>query len=46
MPDAHLVALMREYGVSTIWGHDGEFRKFRGIPVSDPFSGKHSTGFE
>lgn len=46
VPDAHLVALMREYGVSTIWSHDRDFRKFSGITVRDPFSEEHSTGFE
>ena len=46
LPDAHLVALMLEHGVSTIWSHDRDFRKFRGITVRDPFAGKHSTGFE
>ena len=46
VPDAHLVALMREHGVSTIWSHDRDFRKFRGITVRDPFSEEHSTGFE
>jgi toxin-antitoxin system PIN domain toxin len=46
VPDAHLVALMREHGVSTIWSHDRDFRKFRGITVKDPFSEEHSTGFE
>lgn len=45
VPDAHLVALMREHGVSTIWSHDREFRKFRGITVNDPFSEEHSTLF-
>lgn len=45
-PDAHLVALMREHGVSTIWSHDRDFRKFRGITVKDPSSGEYSTGFE
>jgi toxin-antitoxin system PIN domain toxin len=44
--DAHLVGLMREHGVSTIWSHDRDFRKFRGITVKDPFSEEHSTGFE
>jgi toxin-antitoxin system PIN domain toxin len=44
--DAHLVALMREHGVSTIWSHDRDFRKFRGITVKDPFSEEQSTGFE
>jgi hypothetical protein len=36
--DAHLVALMRKYGVSTIWSNDRDFRKFDGIKVRDPFS--------
>ncbi len=46
VPDAHLVALMREHGVSTIWSHDRDFRKFRGITVKDPFAEERSTGFE
>lgn len=46
VPDAHIVALMREHGVSTIWSHDRDFRKFRGITVKDPFSEEHSTGFK
>ena len=46
IPDAHVVALMREHGVSTIWSHDRDFRKFRGIRVRDPFSEDRSTGFE
>jgi toxin-antitoxin system PIN domain toxin len=37
VPDAHLVALMRQYGVETIWSHDRDFRKFEGISVRDPF---------
>jgi uncharacterized protein len=45
VPDAHLVALMLEHGVSTIWSHDRDFRKFRGITVKDPFSEEHSAGF-
>lgn len=44
--DAHLVALMREHGVTTIWSHDRDFRKFRGIAVKDPFSDQYSAGFE
>lgn len=44
--DVHLVALMREHGVSTIWSHDRDFRRFRGITVKDPFSEEHSAGFE
>jgi len=46
VPDAHLVALMREHGVSTIWSHDRDFRKFRGITVKDPFAEEHSAGFQ
>jgi uncharacterized protein len=38
VPDAHLVALMRQHGVSTIWSHDRDFLKFRGIKVQDPFA--------
>jgi len=36
--DAHLVALMRENGVATIWSHDRDFRKFEGVRVRDPFA--------
>ncbi|GBE23032.1 MAG TPA: PIN domain-containing protein [Actinobacteria bacterium] len=35
--DAHLVALMREHGVRTIWTRDRDFRKFDGIEAVDPF---------
>jgi len=37
IPDAHLVALMLEHGVRTIWTHDRDYRRFRGIEVRDPF---------
>lgn len=37
VPDAHLVALMVENGVRSIWTHDRDFRRFRGITVHDPF---------
>ena len=37
VPDAHLVALMRENGVRTIWTHDRDYRRFEGIEVLDPF---------
>ena len=36
--DAHLVALMRENGVSTLWSHDRDFRKFEGVRIQDPFA--------
>lgn len=35
--DAHLVALMLENDVRTIWTHDRDFRRFQGIEVRDPF---------
>ncbi|MGH2381694.1 MAG: TA system VapC family ribonuclease toxin [Candidatus Limnocylindria bacterium] len=38
VPDAHLVALMLEHGVRTIWTHDRDYRRFRGIEVLDPFA--------
>jgi toxin-antitoxin system PIN domain toxin len=41
VPDAHLVALMLENGVRTIWTRDRDFRKFTGIRVRDPY---RSTG--
>ncbi|MBI4729331.1 MAG: PIN domain-containing protein [Acidobacteria bacterium] len=37
VPDAHLVALMREHGVGTIWSRDRDLRRFDGIRVLDPF---------
>jgi hypothetical protein len=37
VPDAHIVSLMRQSGVRTIWTHDRDFRKFDGIAVRDPF---------
>jgi toxin-antitoxin system PIN domain toxin len=46
VPDAHLVALMHEHGVTTIWSNDRDLRKFGGITVKDPFEEKYSTGFE
>ena len=36
VPDAHIVALMLENDVRTIWTHDRDFRRFRGIEVRDP----------
>jgi uncharacterized protein len=37
--DAHLVALMHQHGIATIWSRDRDFRKFEGITVRDPFAG-------
>jgi hypothetical protein len=39
-------SLMREHGISAIWSHDGDLRKFGGVTVKDPFSEEHSTEFE
>ena len=36
VPDAHLVALMRQNDVSRIYSHDRDFRRFDGIEVIDP----------
>jgi uncharacterized protein len=36
VPDAHIVSLMLEHGVRTIWTHDRDFRRFRDIDVRDP----------
>ncbi len=36
--DAHLVALMRQHGVTTVWTHDRDFRKFDAIQPRDPFA--------
>lgn len=45
VPDAHLVALMHQHGVSRIWSRDRDLRKFDGITVSDPFSDRYRGGF-
>lgn len=37
VPDAHLVALMLEKGVRTIWTHDRDYRRFSDIEARDPF---------
>jgi toxin-antitoxin system PIN domain toxin len=36
--DAHIVALCREHGVREILTADSDFRRFRGIKVTDPFA--------
>lgn len=36
VPDAHLVALMRQHGVSTIFTRDRDFRKYEGVEARDP----------
>jgi toxin-antitoxin system PIN domain toxin len=37
VPDAHLVGLMLENGVRTIWTHDRDYRRFSAIETRDPF---------
>jgi len=46
VPDAHVVALMHEHGVGTIWSRDRDFRKFDGITAVDPFDERFSAGFD
>ncbi|HEX3323576.1 MAG TPA: TA system VapC family ribonuclease toxin [Solirubrobacterales bacterium] len=36
--DAHIAALMRQHGVSTIYTRDRDFRRFDGIRAEDPFA--------
>jgi toxin-antitoxin system PIN domain toxin len=38
VPDAHLVALMRQHGVRVIHTRDRDFRRFEGIDPRDPFA--------
>lgn len=37
VPDAHLAALLRQHGVTTLWTHDRDLRRFEGLRVRDPF---------
>lgn len=39
VPDAHLVALMHQHGITTMWTYDRDFRKFSGITVREPSLG-------
>jgi uncharacterized protein len=41
--DAHLVALMRENGVRTMWSHDRDFRRFPSIRLRDPFDPRDAS---
>lgn len=36
IPDVHLVTLMRQHGVTTIYTRDRDFRRYEGITVRDP----------
>lgn len=46
VPDAHLVGLMVDHGISTIWSRDRDFRKYRNIVVHDPFDDRYRDGFD
>ena len=46
VPDTHVVALMRQHGISAIWSRDRDFRKFTGITVRDPFDDRFADGFD
>ncbi len=37
VPDAHLAALLRQHGVTTLYTNDRDFRKFEFLRVRDPF---------
>jgi toxin-antitoxin system PIN domain toxin len=39
VPDAHLVALMRQHGVGTVFSRDRDLKKFDAIRVVNPFEG-------
>lgn len=38
VPDAHLVAVLRQNGVGTLYTHDRDFRKFAFLDVRDPLA--------
>jgi toxin-antitoxin system PIN domain toxin len=38
VPDAHLVALLKQHGVRTVYTRDADFRKFPFLDVRDPFA--------
>jgi uncharacterized protein len=37
VPDAHLVAILLQHGVRTLYSSDRDFRKFEWVEVRDPF---------
>ena len=39
VPDAHLVALLRQHGVRVLYTNDADFKKFDAVEVRDPFEG-------
>jgi hypothetical protein len=43
VPDAHIVTLLLQHGVTTLWTHDRDFRKFEELQTRDPFAGADSS---
>jgi toxin-antitoxin system PIN domain toxin len=37
VPDSHIVALMHQNGIKTIWTNDSDFKRFTGIKPKNPF---------
>jgi len=38
VPDAHLVAILFQHGIRTLYSHDRDFRKFPFLDLRDPFT--------
>ncbi len=38
VPDAHLVAILRQHGVRTLYTNDADFRKFDFLEIRDPLA--------
>lgn len=38
VPDAHLVAVLQQNGIGTVYTHDRDFRKFACLDVRDPLA--------
>ncbi len=46
VPDAHLVALVHQHGIATMWSRDRDLRRFDDIDVRDPFDDRYASGFD
>ena len=40
VPDAHLAALLRQHGITTLYTNDRDFRKFDFLKLRNPFERK------
>jgi predicted nucleic acid-binding protein len=38
VPDAHLAAVLRQSGITTLYTHDRDFRKFAFLDVREPLA--------